>query len=270
MKPVMQTRVGEEGNCLSACIASLLEVPIEEIDLSCALNPDTWFEQLNAKLKPFGVMLFDLGVRHDGQGNLFVSLVPDQHFIAMGPTNQHPTRHHAVIWKQVGESRLVPVHDPHPDRIGLLDVVRVALLLPRHGVESLAELAQRRPRPKKSTHIAMSTSAEVGKTDAYVERQILPGLLVEGRRPTVAEFRKMSAEARAAGFEVFPPCSEHDAKGYCKGHPEPAAPVVSVEEDPIVDDFTGQRRSDAEREQREREAMPPGQLRKGITYTSCC
>lgn len=221
MKPVDQTRVGDEGNCLSACIASLLEVPLEEVDFSCYLNPDAWFEELNDRLKPFGVMLFDIGVRHDGKGNLFVSLVPDQHFIAMGPTNQHPTRHHAVIWKQVGDSRLVPVHDPHPDRIGLLEVVRVGLLLPRHGAESIAALAAHRPRPKKSMHVAMSTSAELGRSDAYVEREILPGLLTGGRRPTVAEFRKMSSDARAQGFDVFPPCDNHDAKGYCKGHDEP-------------------------------------------------
>ena len=31
MKPVMQTQFGLQGNCLSACIASLLELTIEEV-----------------------------------------------------------------------------------------------------------------------------------------------------------------------------------------------------------------------------------------------
>ena len=75
MKPVMQTRVGEEGNCLSACIASLLEVPIEEIDLSCALNPDTWFEQLNAYNILLTAMTLWLGAAFYGYGFTLAVLI---------------------------------------------------------------------------------------------------------------------------------------------------------------------------------------------------
>lgn len=184
MKPVDQTRFNEEGNCLAAVFASLLEVPIEEVDFSCHLLGYDWYVHVNEKLKPFGVMYIGVGTCDDRHGRIQLNLPDAQYFIASGTTERHPTRHHAMIWQQQKE-RVVPIHDPHPSRAGLLTIEWIGMLVPRYSAESIAELAARR-----------------------------------------------------------------------------------LADDPIVNNFTGERRSDIEREKREREAVPPGQLRKGITHTS--
>ena len=44
MKPILQTKFGKEGNCLCACLASILETTIERIP-----NPehDYWQDEIN-------------------------------------------------------------------------------------------------------------------------------------------------------------------------------------------------------------------------------
>lgn len=55
--------------------------------------------------------------------------------------------------------------------------------------------------------------------DDYLERTVLPGVLdANGKRPTPAEFRVACAEARARGWEVFPPCDNVGVNGRCLGH----------------------------------------------------
>ena len=45
MKPVMQTKFGPvEGNCFCACLASMLELPIEDIPFYHDVN---WFKNYN-------------------------------------------------------------------------------------------------------------------------------------------------------------------------------------------------------------------------------
>lgn len=40
MIPVYQTRGGRQGNCWPACLASLLELPLEDVDHCCAQHDD--------------------------------------------------------------------------------------------------------------------------------------------------------------------------------------------------------------------------------------
>lgn len=56
----------------------------------------------------------------------------------------------------------------------------------------------------------------------YLERYVLPGLKIDGREPTLAEFRAACQEARAKGYEVLPPCDNVNEKGHCMGHAEGA------------------------------------------------
>lgn len=58
-------------------------------------------------------------------------------------------------------------------------------------------------------------------SDRFLKKNVLPGLLIDGRRPTLAEFRAACDEARVKGYEVLPPCDHVDEKGLCMGHPEP-------------------------------------------------
>jgi hypothetical protein len=60
MTPVFQTRFGTDGNCWAACLATVFDVPLSEVD-HCACNHADWFEQTRKWLAGRG--LFDLQVQ---------------------------------------------------------------------------------------------------------------------------------------------------------------------------------------------------------------
>ena len=58
MRPVVQTRTGRGGNCYQACIASVLEVPIEEVPAQALANsPEDYVRILRGRLAPRGLSL---------------------------------------------------------------------------------------------------------------------------------------------------------------------------------------------------------------------
>lgn len=69
----------------------------------------------------------------------------------------------------------------------------------------------------KTYHVALSVDVD-RFTDTQLRRQWLRGLSIDGKEPTVAEFREVCASARARGWEVFPPCDNVGADGSCLGH----------------------------------------------------
>lgn len=120
MKPVMQTRTGVRGNCLSACFASLLGVSIEKVDFSCGDYTDgNWYDVACEKLRPFGLTLVLVDLRPE------ITIPAELYVIANGPS---PRGHrHAVIYR--GDEL---AHDPHPDGGGILSIEYLSFLLPLH------------------------------------------------------------------------------------------------------------------------------------------
>lgn len=108
MKPVNQseTRWGA-GNCLQACLASILELPLDSTPNFVAEESD-WLGALAKWLQSqfaMGVLLLKLG---DDPS----STRPQGYCIASGPT--HGYLKHSVVWL---DGHIV--HDPHPARPGL-------------------------------------------------------------------------------------------------------------------------------------------------------
>lgn len=110
MIPVDQTRFGVGGNCLAACLASVLHVALDDVpDLSQAAD---WSEQrllLNAWLEAFGLRA------------IVVSGPPPAELghartIVSGTTARSDLMH-ATVWR--GQQL---EHDPHPSRAGLVTV----------------------------------------------------------------------------------------------------------------------------------------------------
>lgn len=112
MKPVTQTIIGrgpkfgeECGNCLQAALASVLELPLEEVPHFCfdATEDDAdsrWFVTMNAWLRErFGLSVVYLTI-----GN---SWKPEGYHLMSG-TSPRGSMHETVGFK--GEI----VHDPHP------------------------------------------------------------------------------------------------------------------------------------------------------------
>lgn len=115
--PVSQTRFGREGNCLAACVSTILGVPLETVDMSAATDSE-WFATLNAQLSPLGWHALTCSVSHT------YALPPDVIHIraGIGPRGGM----HAVVYEG---STLV--HDPHPDGGGINSTAYAILLLPR-------------------------------------------------------------------------------------------------------------------------------------------
>lgn len=114
MTPVFQTKFGpEEGNCFRSCVASILDVTLEDLpeftpkdgqnhEWRVILN--TWLLERGLSYSEFRYYTFDK------------SLLPDMGFyIAIGYAPGSDFRHlHAVVHKNQEI-----VHDPHPDGKGI-------------------------------------------------------------------------------------------------------------------------------------------------------
>lgn len=112
MRPVSQTILhtqdGPPGNCMQACVASVLELPLEEVPHFCADNrwPFNFHEWLNER------GLFFLEVSFAEHGIDARADYMGYHLIA-GPSPRGNFLHSVVALN--GEM----VFDPHPDRTGL-------------------------------------------------------------------------------------------------------------------------------------------------------
>ena len=135
MKPVDQTIFydpsvgpkGQRGNCLQAVIASLLELPLEEVPhfVGDDLDHDGdnnlewhWWKRLLDFLKSKGYQLYvimDVKTR-DG-------LEPDEYYLASGPSYRGQGIHHVVIYQ--GDKM---VHDPHFSRQGVMEVTHIEVI----------------------------------------------------------------------------------------------------------------------------------------------
>jgi hypothetical protein len=106
MKPVDQTIFGEKGDCFEACLASILEIPLEVIPV---FKESDWFRRTNEWLAKRG--LFYVEVRFDEDGLDLMQKFMGYHLIC-GVAERG--LHHAVI----GYKGVI-VHDPHPSRAGI-------------------------------------------------------------------------------------------------------------------------------------------------------
>jgi hypothetical protein len=128
MVPVMQTRFGRGGNCLAACVASILDRPLADLDFSCADYPQIWDDVLRGKLAPIGYTFAHVVNYPREKIKVFGSAL----YIAHGFTDRDPPWatpservQHAVVM-----SGSLLIHDPHPDNIGLIATREVSFILP--------------------------------------------------------------------------------------------------------------------------------------------
>ena len=115
MIPLKQTRLGETGNCFETCIASLLNLEIEQVPDLLAYEHGPWMEKINewlaSKYKLAYIILYLPKIERD----CFFS-DKDFYHVMIGNTNRSSDIKHAVVGR-----RGKMVHDPHPDNIGILD-----------------------------------------------------------------------------------------------------------------------------------------------------
>ena len=114
MIPITQTETGDRGNCLSACVASLLEIPIESVPNFTSEPyepPGMQPLRLNEWLSKLGLqaIYYVTDTMHCNHA------CPDDYYIITGFSPRG--RPHVVI----GHQKQI-VHDPHPTRAGLVSI----------------------------------------------------------------------------------------------------------------------------------------------------
>lgn len=121
MIPVTQTKLHDptnnvKGNCLSATLAALLHLDIDEIPL---FESDGWVERLNQFLKPMN-LAFILIQPH----SLEYFGVSDCWHEMGGASPRFSDAMHSVVGKDA-----TIVFDPHPDRTGLNGVESIGVFI---------------------------------------------------------------------------------------------------------------------------------------------
>lgn len=132
---VFATAPGEVGDCFSACLASVLDLPLDEVPVFVA-EPD-WYGSCVRWLRARGIHLVLL----QGLDTTWPWIPPsDLPIIVGGPSPRGPW-HHAVVGIWRGGGAMEVLHDPHPSRAGLAgdDIFKAYLLIPT--VEAWAKLA---------------------------------------------------------------------------------------------------------------------------------
>jgi len=129
MTPVTQTTFydatqppeKQRGNCLTAVVASLLDLPIEDVPNFVQEHVDTdgakhWWESMHAFVASRGYGVYYLRSTLYAE-SLFPDPDPGEFYAVSGVSPRDPAIFHVVIYRD-GEM----VHDPHPDRTGLVRV----------------------------------------------------------------------------------------------------------------------------------------------------
>lgn len=139
MKPVKQAIAhdpakGINGDCFRAVIASLLELPIEEVPhfIHDGLDdPNTWYVRLTEWLRPRGLAYLEHDVSADGgEGwrKYFAGQNVNLYHAITGPSPRFKGEMHCVVGRN-GEV----VFDPHPEASGVPSHMLYGLLIHTSG-----------------------------------------------------------------------------------------------------------------------------------------
>lgn len=107
---VHQTEFGSNGNCMSACFASLLKLPIEAVPNFFTIaghDNEKWWAAIRQWLKKFGLGIMTLQINDERWLEQ-----QDGIFIVSGQSTRG--LFHATLW-QNGKM----IHDPHPSGTGI-------------------------------------------------------------------------------------------------------------------------------------------------------
>ena len=111
MIQVDQRIIGEMGDCFTASLASLLELPYEDVPYFIGMG-DKWHEPFFSFLKEHGYEYHGLQTK---ERILELSVGIDGYYLVSGESPRGLKAGHAVVYKG-----LELAHDPHPSRAGII------------------------------------------------------------------------------------------------------------------------------------------------------
>jgi hypothetical protein len=119
---------GVRGDCFRACIASILELSIEDVPHFVAIKHD-WWGETQKWLHGRGLSGLWLGL--DPERMAFANWADPLYCILSGPSPRGEFQHSVVGQVDEGGWSFKTVHDPHPSKDGLLgEATSVLFLLP--------------------------------------------------------------------------------------------------------------------------------------------
>ena len=128
MKPVWQTLFDEGGgNCFAACVASILQMPLEKMPNFCEKDHhESWLRAFCAWLRPLGftACCLDLAFKGEDGKKSINFFAPETYYILSGKSPRGDWLH-ATVWHGPDMA-----HDPHPEGGGVETFVDVVLILP--------------------------------------------------------------------------------------------------------------------------------------------
>lgn len=104
MKPIAQTTTGTNGDCFRACIASLLERPIDDVPVFPPVNEQWGMYWRWLYEQGFDLCWYDLKSKPPPKDEHYILSVPSPTLAAHGLYHAVIALNGAVVW------------DPHPDR----------------------------------------------------------------------------------------------------------------------------------------------------------
>ncbi len=114
MTPVDMTDFGTKtGNCFQACLASILEVPLDEVPHFMTMRGD-WFEHFNNWMAERGLFTVEVSLNAE---KIISCLSPRQWVIITGRSSRGCD--HAVVGRSSDDEAnpgFLLIHDPHPSR----------------------------------------------------------------------------------------------------------------------------------------------------------
>lgn len=126
MTPITQTREGSSGDCIAACIASILDLPLDKVpDVNGQVFKSIggpWWVRLDA-LHSLGYGILVMNVR----SLRTICSCPGSLCILLGKSIRGCG--HAVVDRITDSIETVMIHDPHWDRTGLVSVEHVVWLI---------------------------------------------------------------------------------------------------------------------------------------------
>lgn len=131
MKPVTQTIIPgpdeNRGNCFQACVASIFELPLEEVPDFCSIP--RWEKWLETWLAERGFAYLE--ARLDTDEPAIYPIPKGVICVVSGHTDRHPTRLHSVVAGTAGNGVTWDfLHDPHPAGTFLTRATLLMVFLP--------------------------------------------------------------------------------------------------------------------------------------------
>lgn len=112
MIPIHQTKFGNlQGNCFAACIASILEIPIEDVPNFCVDYPEDWFFRASDFVRDRYGYVFVMFLHNNSIGDT----VSRMGYSIVGGKSPRGDFGHSVVYYS---DRLA--HDPHPSGDGII------------------------------------------------------------------------------------------------------------------------------------------------------